>query len=420
MNEAKIRTRHLKYFLAISELAELALRGPDQIKWMARLNDERDNIRAALAWADKTDVEAGLYISSRLERFWESFDIRDGNYWLSTFLQKLESHDYPRARARALHTHVLVLKYLSQIDACRLTAMECLELYRALGDQRGEADILVFAAEKTYNAAQRTEVFLSALHLVQASGDIWWQARILFRLGWNHSGDERLAYWAQSIMLFRQAGDWYSLAIVLSCAGSAALLNGNLGQGQNYLDEAFLLIDQLKDKEAKAMLLQTRAQIAMRQGNYNQAHSDLQEVLDITEGLGVRMHSLWCRTHLGYLALCEGNFAEARDIFTETAREFFNDNNEGGVVFNLEGMAGLYIAINKPDIATRLIGWSDTTREKINDTRPVIEQADVDKIIAVCITKMGEVAFSDAYDAGQKMSMDEAVAYALREVSSIE
>ena len=415
MNEAKIRMRHLKYFLQLSEQAESALRGPLQIKWMARLNDERDNIRAALDWADKTDIEGGLYISGRLERLWQSLDVREGNYWLSTFLQKLESHAYPRARARALHTHILVLDYLSQVDESQLTAMECVELYRALGDQRGEADILVFGAEKIYNNAQRTEVFKSALHLFQASGDIWWQARILFRLGWNHSGDERLAYWAQAIILFRQAGDWYSLAKVLSSAGSAALLDGNLGQAQTYLDEATLLNDQLKDKESKAMLLHTRAQIAMRRGNYNQAHRDMQEVLDITEELGIRMHSLWCHTRLGYLALCEGNLTEAQDIFAKTASIFFSDRNDIGVVFNMEGIAGVCIATGKPENAARLIGWSDITREKINDTRPRIEQADVDKVIAACIAKLGEVAFAEMYDKGQKMSIDEAVKYALRE-----
>ncbi|HKG53001.1 MAG TPA: hypothetical protein VKB04_01975, partial [Anaerolineales bacterium] len=65
--------------------------------------------------------------------------------------------------------------------------------------------------------------------------------------------------------------------------------------------------------------------------------------------------------------------------------------------------------------AARLIGWADATRKQINDTRPRLEQTAVDKIIAACITKMGEVVFSDAYDKGQKMYLDEAVAYALNE-----
>jgi len=79
-------------------------------------------------------------------------------------------------------------------------------------------------------------------------------------------------------------------------------------------------------------------------------------------------------------------------------------------------MAVLYVDTDKPAAAARLIGWADTTREKINDRRPRLEQGDVDKIITGCLARMGEVAFSDAYDEGQKMSIEEAVAYALEEI----
>lgn len=63
--------------------------------------------------------------------------------------------------------------------------------------------------------------------------------------------------------------------------------------------------------------------------------------------------------------------------------------------------------------AVRLIGWADSTREKISDQRPLLEQADVDKIISTCVAGMGKTAFSKAYEEGKKMSLDEAVAYAL-------
>ena len=48
---------------------------------------------------------------------------------------------------------------------------------------------------------------------------------------------------------------------------------------------------------------------------------------------------------------------------------------------------------------------TDATRKEIHDTRPRLEQADVAKVIEACLTKMGEVAFSDAYDEGKKMTL---------------
>ena len=86
-----------------------------------------------------------------------------------------------------------------------------------------------------------------------------------------------------------------------------------------------------------------------------------------------------------------------------------------GVAFTLEGMAGQFVAIGSLKNAARLIGWADATRKEINDARPLLEQRDVDKVIEACISKMGEVAFADAYDEGQLMALDEAVALALNE-----
>jgi hypothetical protein len=122
---------------------------------------------------------------------------------------------------------------------------------------------------------------------------------------------------------------------------------------------------------------------------------------------------MWAQVRFGYLALRQGNIREAHEIFSETAQEFIKNKVTCGVTFTLEGMADLLVTISKPKVAAELIGWADATRKGIEIPRPLLEQADVDKIITKCITKIGEAAFSDAYDQGQAMTLDEAVAMAL-------
>ena len=77
-------------------------------------------------------------------------------------------------------------------------------------------------------------------------------------------------------------------------------------------------------------------------------------------------------------------------------------------------MSSLCVTIGKVDVAAQLIGWADTTRQKIKDTRPKLEQADVDKVISACISKMGDQTFLEASDRGRHMSLDEAVDLALK------
>jgi hypothetical protein len=150
-------------------------------------------------------------------------------------------------------------------------------------------------------------------------------------------------------------------------------------------------------------------------GNFEKARALLEEATETTMELGHRMDHLFNRALLGRVIVQQGKFLEARGIFVETAQEFLNDKNEGGVVFTLEGMASLYVALSKPEIAACLIGWADSTLGKLHDYRMLLEQTDVDKIIAACLAKMGEVAFSDAYEEGQAMRLDEAIEFAFKE-----
>ena len=414
--EENTRTRHLKYYLLLLEQAEPEFKTPAQIEWNARLNEERDNIRAALEWAVKTDVEAGLFISGRLARFWEDFDLREGEQWLSKFLEALESHTYPRARAKALYAYGIILHLTIQNSLLEKAAEECLALNRANGDRPGEIDGLILLARFMWasrNIPRARELYQQALDLSESVGDVWRKAFVLGHLGWL--GKDWAFYWKEAVVLLRKQGDLRLLQDVLGGMGWREVMNGDIESAQKNLDEAFQLSRASKLRRSMGHVLRGLSQIEILKGNFEKAYALIEEDIDTTIKLGHRMDYLWNRALLGHLNVKLGNIPEAREIFAETTREALIDKDDGGVVFTLQGMASLYVALGKHEIAARLIGWADTTLEKINDFRLPLEQADVDKIIAACVAKMGEAAFSDAYDDGQKMSLDKAVVYALQE-----
>jgi predicted ATPase/DNA-binding XRE family transcriptional regulator len=413
-------SRHLKYFLQFTEQAEAALRGPTQIEWYARLNAERNNLRTALGWAIKiNDVEAGLYLSGRLGDLWEQFDVQEGIRWLTEFTQNPKSHIYPLARAKALLAHGRLSISLLKYSEARVVAQECLAIYRAQEDQYGEIDGLLLLAVGMWVLPEREqslEVALQALALSRSLGDKYREARSLGSVGVSHVELTReLTYIEQAIHLNRQLKNWWGLAGWTRAAGEWSLNNGNLQVAEKYIAESMSLYRQLGNKVGLSSALMNYGQITFARGDSEKARTFLRESIEISQEVGFRMGYLWSRSHLGYFSLWQGDTAVARHIFSETAQEFFKDKMEIGVVFNLEGIAGLYIAIGKPEIAAHLIGWANATRERIKNTRPRLEQADVDKIIAACLAKMGEVAFSAAYEAGRQMSLDDAVEYALRD-----
>ena len=97
----------------------------------------------------------------------------------------------------------------------------------------------------------------------------------------------------------------------------------------------------------------------MLRGEYDQARAFFQKNIENHEKTGNRMGFLWGRARLAYVALREGNVAEAHRILTDTIENFHADQNKNGLAFALDKMAILYVVTGKPEVAARLIGWSD-------------------------------------------------------------
>jgi tetratricopeptide (TPR) repeat protein len=348
--------------------------------------------------------------------FWENLNLDEGMRWMTGFLRRPESKEYPHARAKALHALGVLVLWSQDYPQANAVARECLELFRACSDQPGEIDALILLGhvfEFLDRRMEADELYAQARALARTIGDARRQALALFRLGYDHP-ERQLAYWEQAIALFRAVDDRSSLANLL-CARARfrILLTGDLEGAQKDVDEATQLgpvrgrnINGLWEEAAFAKSL-----IALMRGDYEAAAAPLEETVILAEEFGNRMGYLWTRVQLGYVALRAGDLTGAHTIFAETAEGFQKDVSTIGTVFSLEGFAGLLVAVGKPEPAARLIGWADAARERILNPRPFLEQASVDQIIAACLAKMGEATFSDVYDAGKEMSLAEAVAY---------
>jgi len=100
-----VRSQHLFFFLQLAEAAEPALRRADQVKWLAQLETEHDNMRAALKWSQHSGaMEAGWRIAGDLARFWYLRGYwNEGREWLERLLAQKgdEELSEPAQRARA-------------------------------------------------------------------------------------------------------------------------------------------------------------------------------------------------------------------------------------------------------------------------------------------------------------------------------
>lgn len=243
-------------------------------------------------------------------------------------------------------------------------------------------------------------------------GDVLRQAFALSMLGWDQRDPRRgREHWEEAIVLFRQIGDWRFLAQTLGILGYTVLSNGDLKSAEKYLDEAYEVNQRINNIEIE-FVLTGKGILYMLRGEYDQARTFLQKNIENHEKTGNRMGYLWGRARLGHVALREGTVAEAHQILADTIENFHADQSKNGLAYAMDKMASLYIVIDKPEFAARLIGWSDATRMEIGDPRPRIEQAELDRDVTTIKAKIGSSAFEVAYDSGSKMTLDEAVTLA--------
>jgi tetratricopeptide (TPR) repeat protein len=409
--------RHLNYFVQLAERAEPELRGPQQVLWLNRLKDEVDNLHAALDWSLDGYAEAGLRLACALY----DFVARYGSIYpltekLRRLLQQPDAQARTMLRAKALDIAANLISWNGELAEARTLAEAGLEIYRELGDVRGEAHCLdtlgtILCLMDDYEVGR--PLVLESLRLYRTLGDQRGIATALLDLGGlvdNKECERAYTYLQEGLAIVRERGDLIGIGYALSELGLVALREGNFAQAQSWLEEGLRVEDSLGGPDA--MILQYLGQLALRQGNIAQARTCFEQGLTISQETGATVLALWSTVNLGYVYLREGEEAHAQETFAKVQQRFREMGSRIGVVYALEGLASLAVQQGEFERAVRLYAWADATRASIGDPRPFAEQAEVDRDYAAIRAQLSEAAITAATVEGRAMTVEEAVAYA--------
>jgi non-specific serine/threonine protein kinase len=270
----EVRRRHAWLVVAMAEAAEPELLTAES-SWLDRLEEEHDNIRAALRWSiDSGEAEAGLRIAGALWRFWQvRSHLAEGRRWIEELLLMPEAQARTTARAKALGAEGSLAYFTSERAKLRSSYQESLAIYRELEDRRGEAEgayNLAFAHLLDHELGPARELLEETVEIHGALGDLVRQAHAKAALG----------------LICLQEGD---------LDASAALTEAALGTFMEGGDEWGI-----------TWTSGQLAAVALKRGDYERCRSLMLQSLDRSEAIGARAWGAVALEGLGVLAIQQG------------------------------------------------------------------------------------------------------------------
>lgn len=273
---------HATYFTDLAEAAEPGLSGPEQIKWLARLDQEHDNLRAALdRLRELGEPLAELRVAAALGRFWYlRGHIAEGMERLGGALERNRGLVHPLT-AKALRVRSALAVIRGDYMAARSLAEAALSHYRELADDEGIA---------------RTLSNLGAI--VHAQGDVAGAESIL---------DE-------SIKRSGALGDPRLLAVAENNRGDVALSKGELRLAAGHFERSLAVMRELGDTANTARALYNVGAAALEESDLDKAGACFAESIDLASHVGDPEDMTWCMIGVAALARERGRLDDANRL----------------------------------------------------------------------------------------------------------
>ena len=200
---------------------------------------------------------------------------------------------------------------------------------------------------------------------------------------------------------------------------SATTLRGVLSTGRGdwntaarLHETAFQIAWQLRDPWWVGSSLNNLGLIALERGDFEVARSRLEQALDGFRQAGDRFTTALCQDSLARIYIKLENEEAARRCFQEALAVSAQFRDAVNVSVELEGLAEMELAINKPERALTLLGAAKVLRAPTGAELQPEWKTDVDEGLAAARAKLPKAVADAAWKRGSTMTMDEAVRFA--------
>ncbi len=419
------RTAHALYYLALAEEAEPHLRGAEQGRWLNRLEQEQENLRAALSWLleqahkeeGKEQAERALRLSTALFWFWYVRGYyREAQAFQEQALAGRSSVATP-LRARALQVAAGLAWDLADMERAEALCGESLALFQDLGDKAGIVTSLfvlgnVAWARGQYDAARAQ--YEEAAALFQELGDTWKRGQCLTQLAQlsTEQGeyDRARALLEESLWLYRALGDKQRIGWVYVLLAYLLLVSqGDLERALALAEQSLALAREVGAKTFSAAPLDMLGRIALQKGDLTKAREFVEESMVICKELGDLEATAEVLRSLARVEAFQGDLAAARRHYEESLALLREGIYKALIAACLEGLGAVAAGQGALVEAGQLWGTAEALREAIGAPMPPVYRADYERAVADARAVLGEKAFATAWTEGRTMPIEQAI-----------
>ena len=261
--------------------------------------------------------------------------------------------------------------------------------------------------------AEGRETAQALLDLPAAAGPTRARARALIGLGgvayWQADVDVADRAYAEAVRIERGLDDPQGLADALYNAGFAAALVGDRDRARAAYEEAIRIYESIGDRSGQLNVREALVFILLHSGDLSGARSVAEENLAVLRDQETPLRIASALSILTVINLKDGAFDAAHASLRDVIATYRSAGDTQRIASLLSLGATLALAEGDPDRAARIGGAAAVIAEPLGRVATSMHLLGVDDPVPAARAALGDVDFEAAYQAGQSLTLDEAI-----------